>query len=111
MAGRSIQLVGIPSLPPASGICVECKSRACAHVVKPLRRPLTPREQSLIRLIASGLSNKEIGEEIGITEGSVSSRNSLLFRKMGFRSRHDVTTWAFQNAALIGLHGSIGRTA
>jgi DNA-binding NarL/FixJ family response regulator len=108
--GPSIQLVGIPPNPPASGICLECKSRVCSHV-KPLRRPLTPREVSIIRLMAGGLGNKEIGALLGIREGTIKTRNTHIFDKLGVRSRFEVISWALQNASLVGLHGTMGRTA
>lgn len=102
---RTIQSRGIPDTPAASRICVECKSRVCAHVAKPLRRPLTRHEQTIIRHIAGGLSNKEIGVLLGITEGTVKAENTRLFVKLGVRSRYDVIRWAFLNSELIELPG------
>ena len=110
MFQRSIQLVGIPSTQLAHGICPECNSRVCSHV-RALRRPLTPREIDIIRLMAGGLGNKEIGALLGITEGTIKTRNTHIFAKLGVRSRFEVISWAYAHKELLGMHGTMGKTA
>ena len=43
---------------------------------------LTPRETDVLRLIAAGRSNKEIGQELRLTEGTVKGYVSAVFVKM-----------------------------
>jgi DNA-binding NarL/FixJ family response regulator len=48
---------------------------------------LTNREREVSRLIASGLSNKEIGRALGCTEGTVKVHLVNIFVKLGLRNR------------------------
>ena len=48
---------------------------------------LSEREIELLRLIASGLSNKEIGETLFITEGTVKNHITHILGKLGVRDR------------------------
>jgi FixJ family two-component response regulator len=47
---------------------------------------LTPREQEVIGYVASGLMNKQIAAEIGVSEITVKVHRGNLMRKMGARS-------------------------
>ncbi len=53
---------------------------------KPLL-PLTERQHQILRLAAEGLSNREIGAELGITEGTVKIHVSSALRALGARNR------------------------
>ena len=48
---------------------------------------LTPRELEILGLIASGLSNREIGEKLFVSENTVKTHASRLFDKLGARRR------------------------
>ena len=48
---------------------------------------LTPREKDMLRLIVKGLSNKEIGAALHLTEGTVKGYISHLLAKLNVRSR------------------------
>jgi RNA polymerase sigma factor (sigma-70 family) len=47
---------------------------------------LTPRERAVLRLVVSGLLNKQIAAEIGTTEATVKVHRSQFMKKMGARS-------------------------
>ena len=51
---------------------------------------LTTREREVLRLIARGLSNRAIAEQLGITEGTVKMHMSHLLNKMGMKSRAEI---------------------
>src|SRR3982750_960452 len=51
------------------------------------RVQLTPRELGTLRLIADGKSNKEIANELGISERTVKTHLGHLFAKLGVTSR------------------------
>lgn len=55
---------------------------------------LTDQEHRIVELIAAGLSNKVIGRELGIAEGTVKVHVKHLLRKLGLRSRVEAAVWA-----------------
>ena len=48
---------------------------------------ITPREQEILALIAEGLSNREIGARLFISENTVKTHSSRLFEKLGVGRR------------------------
>ena len=62
---------------------------------------LTPREKSVIRLVASGKRNKEIAEELYISERTVKYHISSLFKKLQASNRTELSKVAVSDG-LIG---------
>lgn len=60
---------------------------------------ITPREHEVLRLIADGLSNREIGDKVFISENTVKTHSSRLFDKLGVSRR----VQAVQRARELGL--------
>jgi DNA-binding NarL/FixJ family response regulator len=60
---------------------------------------LTARELEVLRLIARGMSNREIAETNGTSEGTVKNQTSSILQKLGVRDR----TRAVLKAAELGL--------
>jgi DNA-binding NarL/FixJ family response regulator len=60
---------------------------------------LTARELEVLRLIARGMSNREIAEANGTSEGTVKNQTSSILQKLGVRDR----TRAVLKAAELGL--------
>jgi DNA-binding NarL/FixJ family response regulator len=60
------------------------------------RVQLTPRELSTLRLIADGRSNKEIANELGISERTVKTHLGHLFAKLGVTSRTEAVKIAMR---------------
>jgi DNA-binding NarL/FixJ family response regulator len=52
-----------------------------------LPEALTPRELEVLRLMAAGLSNREIGELLSMVEGTVKNHVSNILAKLGVRDR------------------------
>ena len=48
---------------------------------------ITEREFDVIKLIRKGMTNKEIGYELGISVNTVNNHIANIFQKTGFRSR------------------------
>ena len=61
---------------------------------------LTPSERKALELIGDGLSNREIGEKLGVAEKTVKNHITSLLSKMGLQRRTQVAAWvAGQRAA------------
>lgn len=54
---------------------------------------LSPRETEVARLVAEGLTNKEIGLRCGLTESTVKSYLRSVQTKLGTRNRVEVTNF------------------
>jgi non-specific serine/threonine protein kinase len=62
--------------------------------------PLTPRELDTARLLARGLTNRQIAEALVITEGTASNYVQRVLDRLGFHTRAQVAAWAVER----GLH-------
>jgi FixJ family two-component response regulator len=70
------------------------------HVLRNCYGTLTPREREVMALVVSGLLNKQVGGELGISEITVKAHRGQMMRKMKADSLPDLVTMA----AKLGLH-------
>ena len=63
---------------------------------EPGTKPLTERERAVLRSILEGLSNKEIGGRLGISESAVKGVLQQLFSKTGVRTRSQLVRIALE---------------
>ena len=61
---------------------------------QPLVEPLSERELEVLRLIAAGLTNREIAQELVIAIGTVKRHINNLYGKLGVHSRTQATARA-----------------
>jgi DNA-binding NarL/FixJ family response regulator len=60
---------------------------------------LSPREREVLRLVAQGLANKQIGRALGISERTVKAHLGRVFRQIGVVDRTSAALWARDHLA------------
>jgi FixJ family two-component response regulator len=70
--------------------------------LRTLFKSLTPREREVMGLVTSGLMNKQIAAEIGLSEITVKIHRGHVMKKMGARSLADLV----KMAGTLGIHRS-----
>ena len=68
--------------------------------VRSPRMSLTPRELEVLTLVASGSSNRQIGEELMLSEATVKSHLVHIYDKLGARSRTSAVAAAREQGVL-----------
>lgn len=61
------------------------------------RRVLTDREEEVLRLVQSGLANKQIGRRLGISERTVKAHLTKIFHTLGVADRTQAALWAAEH--------------
>jgi DNA-binding NarL/FixJ family response regulator len=59
--------------------------------------PLTNREREIVKLVAEGFSNKEIAQELVISEKTVERHRANILEKLGMRDRVQLTRYAIRH--------------
>lgn len=67
---------------------------------KPHDRALTAREIKILQLVSEGLSNREIGEELNLGEGTVKTHLRNLGPKLNAQSRAHAVALGFRHGLL-----------
>jgi two-component system, NarL family, response regulator DevR len=65
---------------------------------------LTPTERKVLELIGDGLSNREIGDNLGLAEKTVKNHVTGLLAAMGFRRRTQAAAWVAAHRQGSGWH-------
>jgi DNA-binding NarL/FixJ family response regulator len=63
---------------------------------------LTARELSILELVAKGMSNKQIGKQLFISDRTVQAHLSNIFSKLGVNSRTEAVMYAVRKGWLTG---------
>jgi DNA-binding NarL/FixJ family response regulator len=63
----------------------------------PTPHPLTNREADIVRLVAQGLTNAQIGAELFISAGTAKTHVANVQAKLGLHNRVGVAAWAWRN--------------
>src|SRR5687767_10952310 len=64
--------------------------------------PLTEREQEIVALIANGLTNQQIADQLYLTLDTVKWYNRQIFQKLGVHSRTQAILYARESGLLGG---------
>lgn len=61
-------------------------------------KALTRREIDIVRMVATGARNREIGEKLGISEGTVKMYLHTIYEKLGVSGRVELSNYAREHA-------------
>jgi DNA-binding NarL/FixJ family response regulator len=67
---------------------------------EPGHDPLSPREQEVVKLIAEGLSGREIAEALHISPRTVERHRANVLEKLGLQDRVEVTRYAIRRGLI-----------
>ena len=84
-------------MPPALQAAVAAGLRG------PTASSLTRREREIVRHVALGLRNAEVGRELRISEVTVKTHINNIFQKLGIRDRVELALYAVRTG-IIGVH-------
>ncbi len=81
----------------------DAKKRLSREIRTPeMRESLTPRETDTLRLVAKGHPNKEIAEELGVSEMTIKTHVSNILSKLNLQSRTQAALFALREG-IIGI--------
>lgn len=72
ISSEALKALAVPSIPSTQG--------------------LTPREREVLELVVKGLTNREIGEQLYLSEGTVRNVVSVIMDKMDVRNRTELSS-------------------
>lgn len=84
---RELYAGGSPMNPDIARKVIDAFSSAKMEPEKNTSLPLTPREMELLELLSQGLLYKEIGQELGITTGTVKQHIHKIYDKLQVNNR------------------------
>lgn len=96
---RAPEILGAIRAVLAGGTCISPtllrKARSGA-----LEREITPRQLEILRLLAAGLGNQEIGVALGLTLNTVKTHLKILFAKLGVSDRTEAVCSAVKRGMI-----------
>jgi DNA-binding CsgD family transcriptional regulator len=90
-AVADVRRLGSPSEPPALASLPTAGSGDATHA-------LSAREREIASLVASGATNRSIGERLDCSPKTVEKHLATIFRKVGVASRVQLTAWVLDRA-------------
>lgn len=90
----------LDSLEESSTASSPFSQKSNAEALTPRPAALTGREVEVLRLIAKGATNREIAEQLVISEGTVKNHISNLLSRLGLRDRTQAAIYARENGWL-----------
>lgn len=79
--------------------------RLLRHMAAPVRfrtanEPLTERELDVVRLVARGRTNQEVGAELFVSLSTVKTHIGSVMAKLGARNRVEIAAWAWESGVV-----------
>jgi DNA-binding NarL/FixJ family response regulator len=100
---QAIRLVQSGYTQLAPGLMDKLMTGLCAAPAQPSQLPvlaaLTPREQEVLQLIGTGLANRDIAQQLFISEGTVKTHVTHLLNRLNLRNRSQLAIYAHSATA------------
>jgi len=58
---------------------------------------LSPREEQVVALVAEGLGNRQVAQELSLSEHTIKKYMFRIFEKLGISTRVELVLYAFHN--------------
>ena len=87
-AVRSVVAGGAPLDPKAARVLLDSRNAATPA------RELSAREREVLELVATGLANKQIARQLGISDRTVKAHLTRIFQQLGVTDRTQAALWA-----------------
>jgi class 3 adenylate cyclase/DNA-binding CsgD family transcriptional regulator len=94
---ESADQFGMAALAQRCGKALESPRRLLSHSVR-----MTAREMTVLRLVAEGRTNQEIGAALHTSRHTVANQVRALFAKTGCSNRTEVAAWAHRRGLIVG---------
>jgi DNA-binding NarL/FixJ family response regulator len=82
------------ALDKLDGVAARLVEQLESLIGQPLAEPLSERELEVLRLVASGKSNREIARELTLTHGTIKSHIHNIMQKLDASNRTEAVTRA-----------------
>ncbi len=105
---RALRAVGRGEVildPTVTRIVAEGFSRLVSRERQQEVEQLTAREKEVLVLVARGATNREVGDQLVISEFTARNMVSNMLGKLGLRSRSELVRWAFEHK-IVGTLGT-----
>lgn len=73
-------------------------SEAAPKIQVPFDVELTPTELRVVQFVARGMANREIAEELNVSQRTIESHVSNMLGKTGLHNRTELARWAIENS-------------
>jgi len=70
------------------------QKKTSTHLQEEKIKPLTPREVEVLKLIADGYTNRQIGEQLNLSVRTVEGHRANIFAKLGLHNRVELVRYA-----------------
>ncbi|MFB6616289.1 response regulator [Streptomyces sp. NPDC085524] len=100
--GVRAAMAGDTLISPQITVRLLSKLTQAGPVARPSAHPLTGRELEIVRLVARGLTNAEIGAELFISAGTAKTHIANVQSKLGARNRVGIAAWAWEHGLVTG---------
>ena len=88
---------GSPQEPPAAATATEATATEADSGRNPLAGRLTGRQAEVLRLLAAGLTNKQIAAELFLSPATVERHLATIYRNLGLAGRVEAARFALEN--------------